>query len=88
MHLTLFRMGFFGAAHGWGKGKKAARPENLSHISYIDETWQLYLNQRRSKKYMNHVTQPVSSADITIFSSDIRKFFYIKKYRYSLHFDT
>ena len=24
--LTLFRMGFFGAAHGWGGGKKAHPP--------------------------------------------------------------
>ena len=24
--LTLFRMGFFGAAHGWGGGQKKASP--------------------------------------------------------------
>ena len=36
---------------------------------------------------MNHVTHPLSSADISIFSPDISKFCYIKKYRYRLHFD-
>ena len=35
----------------------------------LDET-QLYLNQRRSKKHMNHVTQPLSSAEIGIFFTE------------------
>ena len=43
---------------------------------------------RRSKKYLNHVTQtPLSSADISIFSPEISKFCYIKKHRYRLHFN-
>ena len=37
---------------------------------------------------MNHVTHPFASADISIFSPEISKFCYIKKYRYRLHFDT
>ena len=37
---------------------------------------------------MNHVTHPLSSADISIFSPEINKFCYIKKYRYRLDFDT
>ena len=37
---------------------------------------------------MNHVTHPLSSADINIFSTEISKFCYIKKYRFILHFDT
>ena len=37
---------------------------------------------------MNHVTYPLSSADISIFSLKIRKFFYIKKYRYKMYFDS
>ena len=37
--LTLFRMGFFGAAHGWGGGRqKGPPPSNLPHLSYNDET--------------------------------------------------
>ena len=49
---------------------------------------QLYLTQIRSKKYMNHVTHPLSSADISIFSPKISKFCYIKKSTYILDFDT
>ena len=35
---------------------------------------------------MNHVTNLLISADISIFSSEISKFCYIRKYRYRLHF--
>ena len=37
---------------------------------------------------MNHVTRPMSPADISNFSPEIIKFCYIKKYMYRLHFDT
>ena len=37
---------------------------------------------------MNHVTHPLSSADISIFSPGISKFSHIKKYRYTLRFYT
>ena len=37
---------------------------------------------------MNHVTQSLISADIRIFSPKISKFYFIKKNRYRLHFDT
>ena len=37
---------------------------------------------------MNHVTHPMSRADISNFSPEIIKFCYIKKYMYRLHFDT
>ena len=47
-----------------------------------------YLNWRRSKKYVNHVTHPLSFGDISIFSPEISNFCYIKKYRYRLHFNT
>ena len=60
---------------------------DLPHISYNDETWQLYLTQRRSTKYTNQLTHHLSSADISIFSPEISKFCYIKKYRYRLYFD-
>ena len=33
------------------------------------------------------MTHPLSSADIRIFSPEISKFCYIKKYRYRLYFD-
>ena len=37
---------------------------------------------------MNHVKHPLSSADISNPLPEIRKFCYIKKYMYRLHFDT
>ena len=36
---------------------------------------------------MNHVTHSLISAEISIFSPEINKFCYIKKYRYRLYFD-
>ena len=86
--LTLFRMDLSGAAHGLGKAKKAPSLKSVTHILQRWNLAQLYLAQRRSKKYMNHVTDPLSSADISIFSPEITKFCYIKKYIYRLHFDT
>ena len=41
-----------------------------------------------AKKYVNHVTHSMDSADISIFSSEILKFCYIKKCRNRLHFGT
>ena len=37
---------------------------------------------------MNHMTHPMSSADISNFSPEISKLCYTKKYVYRLHFDT
>ena len=85
--LTLFRMGIFRAAHGW---RGAKRPPSLKSVTHILQ-WnlaQLYLTLRTSKKNMNHVTCALSSADISIFSPEISRFCYIKKYRYRLHFST
>ena len=81
-------MAFLGLLTDGGGAKKAPPLKSVSHISYNDETWQLYLTQRRSKKYMSYVTYSLSSADISIFSPGIDKFSYIKKYRYRLHFNT
>ena len=47
--LTLFGMGFFGAAHWWGS-KTGPRPENLSHISCNDETWHNYTLRKEDPK--------------------------------------
>ena len=43
---------------------------------------------KRPKTYLNHVTYPLISADISNFSLEIIKFCYIKKYMYRLHFNT
>ena len=37
---------------------------------------------KKTQKYMNHVTYPLSSDDISIFSLEISKFCSINKYRY------
>ena len=85
--LTLFRVGLFRDAHGWG----AKRPPPLPKICYIHPTMMKlgtvvpYL--KKIKKYINHVTHSMSPANICIFSLEICNFCYIKKYRYRLHFN-
>ena len=77
--LTLLTTSFFGAAPGWGVPKS---------VTYIVQWWnlaQLYLKNIQ-KIYLNHVTHPLGSADISIFLTEISKFCDIKKYRYWLHF--
>ena len=66
-------------------------PSSLKSVTHILQWWnlaQLYLTWGRPKKYINHVTHPLISAGISIFSPEISKFCYIKKYRYRLDFDT
>ena len=51
------------------------KTEKSAHISYNDETWHPSSKRpkndatchRRFKKYMNYMTQPLISADISIF---------------------
>ena len=86
--LILFRMGFFWAAYGWGG---TFWPPSLKSVTHILQWWnlaQLYLTSGKSQKYIYHVTHPFSSADINIFSPEISKICYIKKWRYRLDFDT
>ena len=85
MVFTLFKMGFFGAAHGWGVQQG---PTPLPIKSYKNETWHSYTVPKEDpKKDMNHVTHHLSSADISTFSPAIGKFCFIKRYRYRFHFD-
>ena len=81
-------MDLFGTADGWGGRQKFPLPK-ICHtypakmkldtvIPYLKEVL----------KYMDHVTDVLSSADISIFSSEISKFCYIRKYNYRLHFGT
>ena len=89
--LTLFRMGFYGAAHRWEGGEWQKGPPSLKSVANILQWWnfaQLYITHGRSKKYINHMTHHLISADINIFSTEISKFFCIKKQRYRLDFDT
>ena len=52
--LTIFRMGLFGAAHGWEAIKNAPLLfwKSVTHILQWWNFAHLYLDQRRSKKYM------------------------------------
>ena len=47
--LTLFRMGFFGTAHGWGCQKGLRSLKSVTHILQWWNLTKLYLTQRRSK---------------------------------------
>ena len=87
-------MALFRADHGWGGGERQKTPSSLiKAVIHILQWWhleELYFTWRRSKQYINHVIQTLSSADIRIriFSSKISNFCYIKKYKYGLHFNT
>ena len=80
--LTLFRIGLFKAAYGWGRQKGFPSVKAVTHILELWNLAQLHLTQRRLTKYVNHVIHPLSSADISIFSPEISKLRYIKIYRY------
>ena len=84
--LTLFRMDLLGTADGWEGDKKAPFPKT-SHISYNHEILLLIPYLKKTQKHMNPVTYSLSSADISIFSLEIKKLCYIKDYRNRLHFD-
>ena len=74
-------MGFFGAAHRWADKICHTYPTTMKLGTVISYP-------KKIQKYMNHVTHPLSSADITIFLPGIRKFRYSKKNRHRLYFDT
>ena len=60
--------GLFRGYSRMGRGQKGPPfLKSVKHILQCLNLAQLYLTQRRSKKYMNHVTHPLSSADISIF---------------------
>ena len=47
--LSLFRMGLFEAAHGWGGTKNAPLPK-ICHSSCKDETWHSYTLPKEDPK--------------------------------------
>ena len=54
--------------------------QNLPHISYNDETWHSYTLLKEDSHHLSY-------AEVSIFSPEISKFCYIKKYRYRVHFN-
>ena len=88
MVLTLFRMGFFGAAHRWGLAKKAT-------IHKICHTYPTMMKLSTVIAYLKKFQKTYESRDTPLefcwnqhFLLEISKLCYIKKYRYSLQFDT
>ena len=68
---------------GWGK-----KTPSLKSVTYPTVMKLSTVIPYLKKIEKNHVTHPLSSANISVFSPEISKFRYIKKYRYSLHSDT
>ena len=81
-----------GLFRGWsrmGGGQKGPPLHKICHAYPTEMKLVTVTPQPKEiQKYMNHVTQPLSFADITIFSQEISKFCYIKKYGDRLYFDT
>ena len=72
-----------------GSGKKAFPLSKICHTYPTMMKLSTVLpDLRRIQKYMNHMTHPLSSAEISIFSLKISKFCFIKKYRCRFHFYT
>ena len=71
LHLTLFKIGLFGAGHGCWRGKSGGKKAPLFKICHTcpkNETWHSYiLPKKDSKIYINHVTYSLRSADISTF---------------------
>ena len=86
--LTLFRMGFFGAPRGWGKGFWLPFPKIFHTYLTMMKLGTVIPYLRKIQKIYKSRDTPLISADVSIFSPEISKFCYIKKYRYRLDFDT
>ena len=81
--LTLFRMGFFRAAHGWGVGWGGERGGGKKDpLTKICHRYPTMMNLGTVIPYLK-MTQKIYE-----FSPEISKFCYVKKYMYRLHFDT
>ena len=84
--LTLFRMGLFGAPH-WCRGRKVPLPKTCHTYPTMMKLGRVVPYLKRIQKTINYVRHILSFADISIFSSEIGSVWYIKKYRYRLHFN-
>ena len=79
-------MWIFWAAHGRVGAKRPPSLKSVTHISENEKTWHSYtLPTEDTKIYMNQVTHPLSSTDISILSWEISNLCSIMKYRYRLH---
>ena len=65
--LILFRMGIFGAAHGWGEAKRAPVPK-------ICHTYPTMKKFSTVIPYLKKIQKIYKSRDISVFSPEISKF--------------
>ena len=88
--LTLFRMGILGLfTDVWGEQKGPPLHKICHRYPAMVKLGTVIPYLKIIEKiYINHVAHSQSSANISIFSPEISKFCYIKKYRYRLDFDT
>ena len=71
--LILFRMGLSGAAHGGGC-QKSSLPKICHTYPTATKLGTVIPCPMKIQKYINHVTHPLSSVDISISSPQISKF--------------
>ena len=76
--LTLFRMGIFGAAHGWG-AIKAPLPKICHTYATMMKLGTVIPYLKKIQKIYESRDTPLTFADISIFSPEISTFCYIKK---------
>ena len=89
--LTQFKMGFFGAARRQeGEIGGAKSHPSIKSVTHILQSWNLAVIP-----YLKNVQKIYESRDTPLefcwhwlFSPEISNFYYIKKYRYRLQFDT
>ena len=79
-------MDLFGAAHGWRVSKKAPLPKTCHTYPTMMKLGTLVPCLKKIQKIYKPRDAPLGSAD-SIFSPEMRRFSYIKKYRYRLYFD-
>ena len=84
----LFRMGLFGAVHGWGQPKSPPSSKICPTYPTLMKLMHSYtLPKEDPKTHKSCDTYPLSSAETRIFSPQISNFCYTRKYRYRLHFN-
>ena len=68
-------MGLFGAALGWEGGRLKAHLPKICHTHpTMMKPGTVIPYLKKIKKYMNQMTQPLTSTEISIFSPEISKF--------------
>ena len=80
--------GLFGGCSRMGRTKRPPVHKFCHTYPTMIKLGTVIPSLNRIQKYINCVTGILSSADISIFSSETGKSSYIKKYRYILHFDS